>query len=44
MLAAQFESFIDPFIILLAVPLGIFGAMASLKLIGGTLNLPMYNK
>ncbi|PNT90221.1 efflux RND transporter permease subunit [Coxiella burnetii] len=38
-LAAQFESFIDPFIILLAVPLSIVGAMASLKLIGGTLNI-----
>ena len=38
-LAAQFESFIDPFIILLAVPLSIVGALLSLKLIGGTLNI-----
>ncbi len=38
-LAAQFESFIDPFIILLTVHLSIVGAMASLKLIGGTLNI-----
>ncbi|WP_280123461.1 efflux RND transporter permease subunit [Coxiella endosymbiont of Ornithodoros amblus] len=39
MLADQFESFIDPFIILLTVPLSIVGAMAYLKLIGGTLNI-----
>jgi len=38
-LAAQFESFIDPFIIILAVPLSIVGAVFSLKLIGGTLNM-----
>lgn len=38
-LAAQFESFIDPFIILLAVPLSIVGALLSLKLVGGTLNM-----
>ncbi len=38
-LAAQFESFIDPFIILLGVPLSIVGAMACLKLIGGSLNI-----
>lgn len=38
-LAAQFESFVDPFIILLTVPLCIVGAMATLKLAGGSLNL-----
>ncbi|MCX7121285.1 MAG: efflux RND transporter permease subunit [Gammaproteobacteria bacterium] len=38
-LSAQFESFIDPFIILLAVPLSIIGALLSLKLIGGSINL-----
>jgi len=38
-LAAQFESFIDPFVILLTVPLGITGALVALKLSGGTLNV-----
>lgn len=38
-LAAQFESFLDPFIIMLAVPLSIVGAILSLKVIGGTLNM-----
>ena len=38
-LAAQFESFIDPFVILLAVPLSMVGALAALKLAGGTLNV-----
>ena len=38
-LSAQFESFIDPFIILLAVPLSIVGALVSLKLINGSINL-----
>jgi len=38
-LSAQFESFIDPFIILLAVPLSIIGALVSLKIIGGSINL-----
>ncbi len=38
-LAAQFESFIDPLIILLTVPLAITGALLSLKLTGGTLNV-----
>jgi multidrug efflux pump len=38
-LAAQFESFVDPFIILLAVPLSMVGALAALKLTGGTLNV-----
>lgn len=38
-LSAQFESFIDPFIILLAVPLSIVGAMGSLYFTGGSLNV-----
>ncbi len=38
-LAAQFESFIDPFVILLAVPLSMVGAFAALQLTGGTLNV-----
>ncbi|WP_116963213.1 efflux RND transporter permease subunit [Fastidiosibacter lacustris] len=38
-LAALFESFIDPFIILLTVPLCVIGALVGLKLIGGTLNI-----
>jgi multidrug efflux pump len=38
-LAAQFESFIDPFIIMLSVPLSITGALLALKLTGNTLNV-----
>jgi len=38
-LVAQFESFIDPLIILLTVPFAIFGALLTLKLFGGTLNI-----
>lgn len=38
-LSAQFESFRDPFIILLSVPLSIIGALFSLKLIDGSINL-----
>jgi len=38
-LAAQFESFIDPFVILLAVPLSMVGALGALQLAGGTLNV-----
>jgi multidrug efflux pump len=38
-LAAQFESFIDPFVIMLSVPLSMFGALITLKLTGGTLNV-----
>ncbi|CAA7625305.1 efflux RND transporter permease subunit [Magnetospirillum sp. UT-4] len=38
-LAAQFESFVDPFIIMLTVPLSIAGALGALKLAGGTLNV-----
>ncbi|MSO92675.1 MAG: efflux RND transporter permease subunit [Rhodospirillales bacterium] len=38
-LAAQFESFIDPFIIMLTVPLSMAGALLLLHLTGGTLNV-----
>jgi multidrug efflux pump len=38
-LAAQFESFLSPFIIMLTVPLAMMGALLSLKLTGGTLNV-----
>ncbi|MDP1693193.1 MAG: efflux RND transporter permease subunit [Burkholderiaceae bacterium] len=38
-LAAQFESFVDPFIILLSVPLSMVGALGALHLSGGTLNV-----
>lgn len=38
-LAAQFESFIDPFIIMLTVPLAIAGAVFSLWLFNQTLNI-----
>ncbi len=38
-LAAQFESFIDPFIILLSVPLSMVGALGAMHLSGGTLNV-----
>ncbi|CAN5205178.1 efflux RND transporter permease subunit [soil metagenome] len=38
-LAAQFESFIDPFIILFSVPLAICGALLALTLTGGSMNI-----
>lgn len=38
-LAAQFESFIDPFIILLSVPMSLGGAVAALALTGSSLNI-----
>jgi multidrug efflux pump len=38
-LAAQFESFVDPLIIMLSVPLSMLGALLALKLTGGTLNV-----
>jgi multidrug efflux pump subunit AcrB len=38
-LVAQFESFVDPLIILLAVPLGITGVLAILYLAGTTVNV-----
>jgi multidrug efflux pump len=38
-LSAQFESFRDPLIIMLTVPLSMLGALAALYLSGGTLNV-----
>ncbi|WP_119328896.1 efflux RND transporter permease subunit [Cysteiniphilum halobium] len=38
-LAAQFESFVDPFIILLTVPLSTVGALITMLMTGGDLNL-----
>jgi multidrug efflux pump len=38
-LAAQFESFVDPFVIMLTVPLAMTGALALLQWSGGTLNV-----
>jgi multidrug efflux pump len=38
-LAAQFESFIDPFVILLTVPMSLGGALLALKLTGSTINI-----
>lgn len=38
-LAAQFESFVDPLIILFTVPLAMAGALLALHLSGGTLNI-----
>ena len=39
MLSAQFESFINPFVIMLSVPLSMTGALVTLWLTGGTLNV-----
>jgi multidrug efflux pump len=38
-LAAQFESFVDPFVILLSVPLSMVGALLALQFTGSTLNV-----
>jgi multidrug efflux pump len=38
-LAAQFESFIDPFVIMLSVPLSMIGALLALKISNGSLNV-----
>jgi multidrug efflux pump len=38
-LSAQFESFVDPFVIMLSVPLSMAGALGALHLSGGTLNV-----
>ena len=38
-LAAQFESFVHPFVIMATVPLSTFGALLGLYLTGGTLNI-----
>ncbi|MBM3386573.1 MAG: efflux RND transporter permease subunit, partial [Betaproteobacteria bacterium] len=38
-LAAQFESFVDPFVIMLSVPLSMVGALLALQWSGGSLNV-----
>ncbi len=38
-LAAQFESFIDPFVIMFTVPLAVVGALLTLKITGQSLNI-----
>jgi multidrug efflux pump len=38
-LAAQFESFVDPFVIMLTVPLSMTGALLALQFTGNTLNI-----
>ena len=38
-LSAQFESFVDPLVIMLSVPLSMAGALVALKWSGGTLNV-----
>ncbi len=38
-LGAQFESFLDPLIILVTVPLAVVGALFTLYLVGGSLNI-----
>lgn len=38
-LCAQFESFIDPFIVMLTVPLGLVGALITLYSVGASLNI-----
>ncbi len=38
-LSAQFESFVDPFVIMLSVPLSMVGALGAIQLSGGTLNV-----
>ncbi|MCJ0763085.1 efflux RND transporter permease subunit [Variovorax terrae] len=38
-LAAQFESFVDPLVIMLSVPLSMIGALLALKWAGGSLNV-----
>jgi multidrug efflux pump len=38
-LSAQFESFVDPFVIMFSVPLSMVGALAAMHLTGGTLNV-----
>ncbi|UZF91682.1 efflux RND transporter permease subunit [Bosea sp. NBC_00550] len=38
-LAAQFESFVDPIVIMVSVPLSLTGALAALYFTGGTMNV-----
>jgi CzcA family heavy metal efflux pump len=41
-MVAQFRSFVDPFIVLFAVPLGLVGVIATLLLTGTTVNIQSY--
>jgi multidrug efflux pump subunit AcrB len=41
-MVAQFRSFLDPFIVLFAVPLGLVGVIAALLLTGTTVNIQSY--
>src|SRR5260370_10141906 len=41
-MVAQFRSFLDPLIILMAVPLGVVGVIGVLLLTGTTLNIQSY--
>jgi len=41
-MVAQFRSFVDPFIIMFAVPLGIIGVLAILYLTGTTINVQSF--
>ena len=38
-LAAQFESFVSPFVVMLTVPMGIFGALLAMYLCNFTINI-----
>ena len=41
-MVAQFRSFLDPFIVMFAVPLGLIGVLATLYLTGSTLNVQSF--
>ncbi len=41
-LVAQFRSFLDPFVVMFAVPLGLIGVVATLLLTGSTLNVQSF--
>ena len=41
-MAAQFESFIDPFVILFSIPFGISGVLLGLLIMGKTLSMPAF--
>ena len=38
-LAAQFESFLDPFLIAVVIPIGLAGATVAIRVTGGTVNI-----
>ena len=41
-MAAQFESFIDPFVILFSIPFGISGVLLGLLVMGKSLSMPAF--